>query len=96
MAIATSIASMRCADGETGSRAPQIPPMLAGMSAQAQRDGAINSGLAPCLLVSLMGLTLFPAASALVWRNLFRAGDIDADVLRAHTLALLECSLGAG
>lgn len=76
--------------------APQIPQALAVKFAQAQRDGALNPDLDPRLLVvSLIGLTLFPAASAPIWRGLFRADDIDADTLRSHTLALIQRGLGA-
>jgi AcrR family transcriptional regulator len=77
--------------------ASQIPQALATRFAQAQRDGTLNPDLDPRLLVvSMMGLTLFPAASAPIWRSLFRASDIDADVLRAHTIALLDRGLGVG
>jgi HlyD family secretion protein len=40
--------------------------------------------------VSLIGLTLFTAASAPIWRGMFRADDIDNESLRVHTLALLD------
>ncbi len=74
---------------------PQIPVLLAQRLAQAQRRGALNPDLDPRLLVvSLVGLTLFPAASAPIWRNLFDATDIDADAMRAHTIALLDRGLG--
>jgi AcrR family transcriptional regulator len=76
---------------------PQLPLMMAQRFAQAQRDGALNPGLDPRLLVvSLIGLTLFPAASAPIWRGLFKADDIDAGVLRAHTLALLDRGMESG
>lgn len=72
-----------------------IPQALAARFAQAQREGALNPGLDPRLLVvSLIGLTLFPAASAPIWRELFRADDVDAATLRAHTIALLDRGLG--
>jgi hypothetical protein len=48
------------------------------------------------MVVSLVGLTLFPAAGAPIWRQLFTADDIGADVLRRHTLALLDHGMGAG
>ena len=77
--------------------AAQIPQALAARFAQAQRDGALNPELDPRLLVvSMMGLTLFPAASAPIWRGVFGADDVDADALRAHTIALLDRGLGAG
>jgi len=76
---------------------PQIPQQLAQRFASAQRAGALNPGLDPRLLVvSLVGLTLFPAASAPVWGRVFDTNGIDADALRDHTLALLERGLGAG
>ena len=75
---------------------PQVPQRLAQRFAAAQRAGALNPGLDPRLLVvSLVGLTLFPAASAPVWGRVFDTNGIDADVLRDHTLALLERGLGA-
>ena len=76
---------------------PQIPQRLAQRFASAQRAGALNPGLDPRLLVvSLVGLTLFPAASAPLWGRVFDTHGIDADVLRDHTLVLLERGLGAG
>jgi len=76
---------------------PQIPQRLAQRFAAAQRAGALNPELDPRLLVvSLVGLTLFPAASAPVWGRIFDTNGIDADALRDHTLALLERGLGAG
>ena len=46
------------------------------------------------LMVSLVGLTLFPIAGAPIWRRMF-AGDpgaaaLDMGTLRKHTLALLD------
>ena len=75
---------------------PQLPVMLAQRFAHAQREGVLNPELDPRLMVvSLIGLTLFPAASAPIWRNLFKADDIDADALRRHTMALLGGGVGA-
>ena len=77
--------------------APQLPHVLAQRFAAAQRDGELNPDLDPRLLVvSLVGLTLFPAAGAPIWRQLFEADDLDADALREHTIALLERGIGAG
>lgn len=77
--------------------APQIPQALAARFVRAQREGVLASGLDPRLLVvSLMGLTLFPAASAPIWRSFFASDDIDASVLREHTMALLDRGLGLG
>jgi AcrR family transcriptional regulator len=77
--------------------APQVPQVLAARFAQAQREGDLNPDLDPRLLVvSLVGLTLFPAAGAPIWRQMFRADDIDADAVRDHTIALLDRGLGVG
>ncbi len=77
--------------------APQLPQMLARRFAAAQRDGELNPDLDPRLLVvSLVGLTLFPAAGAPIWRQIFDADDLDPQALRDHTIALLDRGLGAG
>ncbi|AWV06641.1 TetR/AcrR family transcriptional regulator [Marilutibacter maris] len=73
---------------------PQLPLMMAERFAGAQSRGEINADLDPRLLmVSLVGLTLFPVAGAPIWRQLFQAEDLDYDGLRRHTLALLERGL---
>jgi len=80
-----------------GRMAPQVPLLLAQRFAAAQREGRLNADLDPRLLVvSLVGLTLFPAAGAPIWRRIFNADDLDADALRRHTLALLDRGIGAG
>ena len=62
--------------------------------AQAQAAGQLNPRLDPRLLVpSLVGQTMFLAASAPIWRSVFDAQEIDADALCAHVLALLESGL---
>jgi AcrR family transcriptional regulator len=77
--------------------APQLPHVLAQRFAAAQRDGELNPDLDPRLLVvSLVGLTLFPAAGAPIWRQFFEADDLDADALRDHTIALLDRGIGSG
>jgi AcrR family transcriptional regulator len=74
---------------------PQIPQVMAKRFAEAQARGEINEDLDPRLLmVSLVGLTLFPIAGAPIWRRLF-AGEpgtaaLDMDTFRKHTLALLD------
>ncbi|WP_199098674.1 TetR/AcrR family transcriptional regulator [Dyella sp. ASV21] len=69
--------------------APELPQLLAGRFAQAQHQGTLNPGLDPRLLVvSMIGLTLFPAASAPIWRQIFQA-DLGTEVLAHHALALL-------
>lgn len=75
--------------------APQLPQLLAARLAEAQRQGALPGDLDPRLLiVSLMGLTLLPFAAAPLWRRIFAAGDVDADKLLSHTLALLDHGIG--
>jgi TetR/AcrR family transcriptional regulator len=84
--------------------APQVPLMLSTRFADAQRKGGLNPDLDPRLLmVSLIGLTMFPAASAPIWRRLFGLDSpastspaIDAEVMCRHTLALLDRGIGAG
>lgn len=74
---------------------PNLPRLLAGRFAAAQAQGRLDPGLDPRLLVvSLVGLTMFPAAGAPIWRQVFEAGDIDAGVQVRHTLALLQRGLG--
>ena len=73
---------------------PQLPQMMAERFAEAQAKGRINPGLDPRLLmVSLVGLTLFPAAGAPIWRRLFNADDLNFDTVRLHTLSLLDRGL---
>ena len=73
---------------------PMLPKMMAGRFAAAQQAGQLNPDLDPRLLmVSLIGLTMFPMASAPIWRQLFGADDIDFDDLRRHTLVLLDRGL---
>ena len=73
---------------------PQLPQMMARRFAEAQAQGRLNSDLDPRLLmVSLVGLTLFPAAGAPIWRRVLDADDLDFDTMRLHTLALLDRGL---
>lgn len=73
---------------------PLLPQAMAKRFAQAQADGRINPRIDPRLLVvSLIGQTMFMAASAPIWRQLFDAGDVRADALCDHVLALLEDGL---
>lgn len=70
---------------------PNLPQMLAQRFTVAQEAGALNPALDPRLLVvSLVGLTLFPAAGAPIWRRVFDADDLDAATVANHTLALLS------
>jgi TetR/AcrR family transcriptional regulator len=74
--------------------APQVPRQLETIFREAQKSGQINRDLDPRLLVvSLLGSTLFLAASAPIWRRIFRADDIDTEVLRKHTRALLRAGI---
>ncbi|MFZ5638080.1 MAG: TetR/AcrR family transcriptional regulator [Pseudomonadota bacterium] len=71
-----------------------LPRTLAERFARAQAAGRLNPHLDPRLLVpSLIGQTMFMAASAPIWRGLLDADDVDADALSAHVLALLEHGL---
>jgi AcrR family transcriptional regulator len=75
--------------------APQVTQPLSQALVAAQKRGAISPNLDPRLLVvSLVGLTLFPLAAEHIWRRIFPAGDIDRGVLLRHTLALLDHGLG--
>lgn len=70
---------------------PMLPRALAERFAAMQAQGRLNPRLDPRLLVvSLVGQTMFMAASAPIWRGIFDAGDVDADALCNHVLALLE------
>ncbi|HQE06718.1 TetR/AcrR family transcriptional regulator [Thermomonas sp.] len=74
---------------------PVIPNMMAARFAAAQARGEIQPDLDPRLLmVSLVGLTLFPIAGAPIWRQLFEADDLDIETLRKHTLTLLDRGVG--
>jgi AcrR family transcriptional regulator len=75
--------------------APDVPKQFEQRFREAQRCGELNPELdSRLLVVSLIGLTLFLAASAPIWRRIFRADDIDTDALRRHTLALLDRGIG--
>jgi TetR/AcrR family transcriptional regulator len=75
--------------------APQVTQPLARALVDAQQRGAISADLDPRLLVvSLVGLTMFPLAAEHIWRRIFPAGDLDRSVLLRHTLALLDHGLG--
>lgn len=75
--------------------APQVTQLLARTLGEAQQRGAISADLdSRLLVVSLVGLTMFPLAAEHLWRRVFPAGDIDREVLLRHTLALLDHGLG--
>lgn len=68
-----------------------VAPLVRERLAAAQRAGQINPDVdTRLLLVSIIGLTLFPLAAAPIWRQLFDAGDITTETMVQHTLALLE------
>lgn len=74
--------------------APMVPQALAERFARAQSRGEINPRLDPrFLVVSLIGLTLFPLAAEGIWRRVFPDGALDHALLRRHTLALLDSGL---
>ncbi|HEX7130320.1 MAG TPA: TetR/AcrR family transcriptional regulator [Rhodanobacteraceae bacterium] len=75
---------------------PQMPQLLAQRFAAAQARGRLDRRLDPRLMVvSLVGMTLFPAAGAPIWRKVFDASDLDSAALQRHVLALLDHGMGA-
>jgi len=75
--------------------APQVAQVLATMLAAAQKRGDVSADLDPRLIVvSVMGLTMFPLAAEPIWRRVFAADDLDRDALLRHTLAVLDHGLG--
>jgi AcrR family transcriptional regulator len=75
-------------------RIAPLPRALAARFARAQAAGRLNPRIDARLLVpSLIGQTMFMAASAPIWRGVLGADDVDADALCAHVLALLEQGL---
>jgi AcrR family transcriptional regulator len=74
---------------------PQVAQLLASSLGTARERGDLPADLDPRLLVvSLIGLTLFPLASEPIWRRTVAAADVDRETLLKHTLALLEHGLG--
>lgn len=74
---------------------PQIAQLLAKTLAGAKQRGTLAADLDPRLLVvSLIGLTMFPLAAESIWRRVFAADDVDRAALLRHTLALLDQGLG--
>lgn len=75
--------------------APQVAQLLAGSLTSAQARGALPRDIDPRLLVvSMMGLTMFPLAAEPIWRRVFADPTLDRAALKKHTLALLEHGLG--
>lgn len=76
--------------------APILPQALAQHFAAAQTRGALNSALDPRLLVvSLIGLTLFPLAAEPIWSQVFAPEPPNRARLKQHTLALIQSALNA-
>ncbi len=74
--------------------APSIAAPLRELSLQAQAQGLINQALDPGLMmVSLIGLTIFPLAAAPIWRQLPGNETIDTQTLARHMLSLLARGL---
>lgn len=74
--------------------APTVAQTLAARFAAAQARGQVNPDLDPRLLmVSLIGLTMFPAAGAPIWRQVFGADELGMEDVRMHALALLDRGL---
>jgi len=70
--------------------APQIAGVLAARFAAEQAAGRLNPALDPrLLLVSVLGLTLFPAAGMPIWRQIFDSEALAVDDVRDHALALV-------
>ena len=74
--------------------ADMLPRALVARFDAAKRAGRLNPDIDPRLLmISLVGLTLFPAAAAPIWRQVFAADDIDMTTLQTHTWTLLRDGL---
>lgn len=71
--------------------APGIARTMVARFAAAQARGELNPELDPRLLMtSLVGLTLFPAAGAPIWRSLLGAEELGMEAVARHALALLR------
>lgn len=75
--------------------APQVAQLLASSLGAARARGELPADLDPRLLVvSLVGLTMFPLAAEPIWRRALGVADIDRAALLRHTLALLSHGIG--
>jgi len=75
---------------------PSLPQVLAQRFEAARAAGQLAPGIDPRLMVvSLVGLTLFPAAGAPIWQKAFGMPGLDMPALMSHTLALLGHGLAA-
>lgn len=71
-----------------------LPRAVAARFGDAQRAGRLDPALDPRLVVvSMVALTMFTAASAPIWRRLFEADDLDIDTVRRHAHAMLAHGL---
>jgi len=69
---------------------PLLPRLLMQRLSAAQQAGRLAPALDPRLLVvSMVGLTMFPLASAPIWQQLFGAGELGADAVQRHAMAVL-------
>jgi len=74
--------------------APQIATVMAARVAAEQQAGRLNPDLDPRLLmVSLVGLTLFPASGIPIWRQLFADDGLGIEHIRHHAHTLLARGL---
>ncbi|MEO8460782.1 MAG: TetR/AcrR family transcriptional regulator [Dokdonella sp.] len=77
-----------------GQLALPIAKRLRDRLVSAKKEGSLNCDIDPRLLVvSLIGLTIFPFATASIWRKNLGAADITPDIMARHALALLERGL---
>ena len=76
--------------------APILPQALAQQFLAAQKRGELSPALDPRLLVvSLIGLTLFPLAAEPIWSQVFAPALANHHRLKQHTLALIQSALSA-
>ncbi len=74
--------------------APRVPVLLARQLSSARAQGRFPDDLDPGLtVVSLLGLTLFPAAGAPIWSKVFGMDMPGTGRITQHALALLEHGL---
>jgi TetR/AcrR family transcriptional regulator len=77
--------------------APVVAQRVRELVQAAQAQGRLNADIEPRLLmVSLIGLTVFPFAAQPIWRAIYPAEDITPEVMRRHVLALLLRGLELG
>lgn len=75
-------------------KAPEVARGIATRFEQAQAEGRLNPHLNPRLIVvTMVGLTLFPMAGAPIWRQLLDARDLSLDDVRRQAHAVLAAAL---